>query len=443
MLARIHPNPSRALMGGAIASVVVAAVLLAGMAWHASSLEFGDDVRGEVDVVALDGWATPSGFVVVSADERTGARELVTLSVDGDVLARAEVGSDRLAQISMAGDVVFLDDGYTRGALVGAAEISAMRVVGDGIEEVWTRGLTDDDSGEQMVELTVVAHARSGETTLFGCARTAGSCWFVGLDPTGSEQWRMEAGDLRPSQAARRSGEDRPWLVPEELVVVYRPVSLASRENRPVLRVDVTTGETMKVASGARAVVGDGFVVVSNVDDAGCGLVVLREGSQSWSTEVPCGEEDRAPLHELLGRTVTFTSGDQVVVADLDEERTGTFPREAAVNWTGAGTAVAVGDSTRIHTVADELVADFGSGWNSGAVGLDTVVLRRIHRSSNPFAADASTEVKVIDVSDGSVCAHVRLDGESTTTATAPPALALPGCAALVEVDGTTHLLGR
>lgn len=432
------PGASRIAIGGAIAVAAAAVVVGTLLFRHASTLEVRDGVLGEVDVVAVDGWSAPTGPVIVDGDERSGARSLVALDLDASVIATKELGRDRLARLSMAGDVVFLDDADRRDVLLGAEAVSAVRLDDGGFEEMWTLEPSVDD--DQLIELDVVAHSPSGTTAIFGCARGSGDCWFIGVGPSGDERWRTEAKDLRPAMVSDRSHDGRPWLVPEELVAVDDPFATGERPNRPVLHLDMATGDTREVGTGARAVIGRGFTAISAMDDGGCRLVIVHGGSEDTSVPVPCDGDD-APHHSVFGRTVTFTAADELVVLDVDGDRSGTFPANDVATRTGVGTVV-VAPGLQIRSADGKPIIDMGSGWKVGDAGLDTVVVHRIHRSSNPFAADTSTEVRVLDASDGSLCAHARIDGEPTRTAPERRFLALSGCTALAEIDGTAHLLG-
>lgn len=434
---------SKVALRGAIAVAVGLAVFVGALVWHASTLEIREGVRGEADVVVSDGWSIPSGFFVVSTDERTGGRALAALAEDGEVLTTVDISRQRLAQVAMAGDVVFLDDGHRPSAWFGATSISVVRLDDGRFVQAWSQGFVDDESGEVLVELTAVGHAPSGETAIFGCAREAGRCWFLGVDPAGKELWRLPADDRWPTPVAERNVEQRPWLVPEELIVIGGREHEDGRRDRPIFQVDLGSGEVTEVATAARAVTGHGFTVLATVDDDGCDLLVVRNGSAGQPVEVPCADDGGAPRHTVVGTTVMFTTQDQVVAVGIDHERIGTYPSESVLTWTGVGTVLTREPDLQLRTVGGDVIADLGSDWASSAVAHDTLVVRRTHRSANPFAADVRTEVQVIDAADGSVCARARIDGEPSGTVPHQSLLALAGCSALVEIGGTTYLLGR
>ncbi len=430
---------------GAGAVVIVIGLIIA-LVWHASTLEVRDGVRGQVDVVVLDAWATPWGHLVVGWDAEAEAEELVALADDGTILARTEMPPGRLAQVAMSGEAVFFDDDDERPAsLAGATEIRAHWFEGGGLVHAWSRGFTVDGAEQPMAELSVVAHLPRNQTVIHGCAGSEHGCWLIGVDSSGEELWRLDADQLRPALAAERRDDQRPWLVPEELLVVQSEQALTDDENRPIVRVDPASGELEEVAHGARAVSGQGFAVISRFEDDGCSLTVVSDRVVVWRPAVPCGDEGQAPRHSVIGHIATFRAGDQMVVADVAQEAIATLPYSPQPVLTGVGTVHEHEPTRQLRRLADDTVLfEIGSGWFAPVVGDDAVVIRRTHRSRNPLAANPSTEVMVIDATDGSVCAHARFDGEPVREwEQAQPVLALSGCAALVEVDGVTHLLGR
>lgn len=433
-------------LGGVLLVLIIGVV--AALVWHASTLESHDDVRGRVDVSTVDVWAAPFGYVLVGGNDSGQAFELVALADDGTVRGRMELPSGRLAEIGAAGDVVFSDnaDPDTLGPEV--SEITAHRIEGDSLQQLWSQGFTVEGSDEPLGELDVVAHDDRGRTTVHGCSASDG-CWLIGVDLTGEELWHLDADGLQPAASAERDGGQRPWLVPEELSAIRSSTVVRAPENRPVLAIDTATGAFEEVTTGARVVTGDGFSAVSRLEDDGCGVEVVRNGAVTWRTDGPCDEDERTPLINVQGDTVSYRSGDEVVVIDVADETMGTIPGGipggVGTYRTGVGTVLEAEDGLVLRRIADgEVLHRAGSGWVARSIGDDAVVLQRDHRSANPFASRKITEVVVIDVADGSVCARGRFEGGPAQDSPAMhrPFRALAGCTALAEIGGVTYLLG-
>lgn len=424
-----------------IGAAVIAAVVLAGLIWQASTLEDRHDVRGTSDVLARYAWAVPGGYLVDAWDSGTENQELVVLDPDGTVVGRHDPPPGRFSQLSTAGGVLFHDDvdEDTTDLAVGATEITARRIDGGQLVEMWSRGFSVDGADDQLIELEVAAHDDKDRTVVFGCSAADG-CWFVGVDSDGQDLWQVDAADLRPAADADRYPQTlgRPWIAPSDLIV-HGSSNLASEDgNLPVLAIDIATGTTEEVTTGDRVVTGDGFAAVARRSDGVCTVEIVRDREVAWAAEVPCGNEGRSPFITVRGDTVSHRTGGEEVVVDSVAEDWAVIPLESRFRRTGGGTVLEGGRGVlMLWRIADEVVVHRAdSDWFTADVGEDTVVLRRERGSANPLAPDTA-EVLVLDARDGSECARARLEGQP-----ARPLIALPGCAALVEIGGRTHLLG-
>lgn len=427
------------LRTGALGVLVLAAATGA-LLGQASSIEVEDGAPIDVETFPSRTWEAPFGYVLHQSNADGDHVELVAIDEDGTVLGRSPGYSQRLARVSAAGDVLVFDDVHDSSGRTSATALTVTRFEGSVLQEQWSRGFTVDGSEDVVEELDLVAHDQSGRSVVYGCARTAG-CLLIGVDARGRELWRRSADGNWAATHADAGRRERPWPVPEELVVIQNPLSGEPEENHPIHAVDVATGAFTELPEAARLAAGDALHATSRVEGGDCEIGVLRARRVAWRRNAPCSHNGGPPHLEVFGETATYVSDqDELVVVDLLRAKVGRLPGTAAPRAI-SGTATTAershdGTVELRRTTDDEALFEAEKSWRVGDVGVDTVVLHRERTSLNPFAPDRWTEVLVVDSRTGSLCASTTLSGRYGSNR------ALASCRALVEVDGQTHFVG-
>lgn len=425
-----------------VVAVLAIATAVAVMLWHASTIEVDEGQPIDLETAPIAGWSTPFGYVVQEQGVQEGDIRLVGISEEGSVLGRLSEIPGRLAKVSTTGAVLVFDNGdeVDPSSFFSATELTLATFDGSALEEQWSQGFTAQGSDEALEDLDLVAHDLQGRSVVYGCAAAIG-CQLIGVDALGAEMWRIPADELTAATPAETAHDGRPWVIPEELVVIEGAWSGDGEDNHPIRSVDVATGATTDLTDGARVVAGNGFHVTTRTEGDECQIEVLREQQVRWQSTIACSSDGRAPHFELFGETLTSLDADrELVVIDLGREEVGRLPeRSARGSLTGAGTLAERTEDGAVvlrRTADQEVLHEYGSDWRIGDVGSDAVVLYRERTSRNPLAPGHRTEVVVHSASTGDLCADITLEGRPGRT------LALAGCRAVVEVDDQFHLLG-